>query len=590
MSIKNFPFVLLAALIFLSCQMTDKTAASVDFEITSPKPGWIYNEDTKIILALNVDTQDIVWKSSIEGDLGKGNHLLRFLSPGSHEISAEVLGVVRMCRIDVWKTDYHGNESKILLNYSPIEKKLSSGDNYSYIVTHDGSLTGFSAETIETSLTHRYFSHNSGNMEYPLRDIRLETPLISRNILIRDEMNNSRVLTKATYSNGDKRNFFIVNTASPLSEPHELESELYYFSDNLTLWLPVTGDVSETLIDECIEAVEQTILPRLKVLWGESADIDGDGRIGIVISPSINEEKLAIGFFNAADFYKRNNDINSENYNPSSNEMDVIYIAFPDDTPGSSYNVKSIVATIAHELTHAITFTNKTWRLNINGPSNAGREELFLDEGMSHLSENLCGYGVSGGNIKFLKHFLENTADYSFCEPDRFGREDSAGMRGAVCLFLSWLFWRQGGIEFSGADANIPVDRGGIAFLQALVNSPYTGWENIGKAVNADTKVLFEKMIAQINTLRRTGKYYAYKVDAVTEEPIDFFVNMKSKNSSDIIVGFPKEYDIGAMSSIGPWSFMFFPPLILKNNNLLNIKTEAQKGEVYFLNTLNIEY
>jgi hypothetical protein len=575
--------------IFHSCYITTETTVTIDFKIASPKADWIYNEDTKIMLALNVDTQDIIWKSSLDGNLGTGNHLLKFLSSGIHEISAEVLGTVRTCWITIQESGKHGKESKTLLNYSPVEKRLSSGNNYSYIITHKGSLTGCNAENIKPLLVKQYSWSDFGHTKNPIRDIHLVAPLMSEGTMLgRNKINRSQTLAAATYTKGERRKFFIINTKSPSSEAHELEAELFYISDNLTFWTPTSGDIAEELIDVCIQIVEDTILPRLKILWGESADIDGDGRIGIVIAPSINEEKLAVGFFNAADFYRRNDDINSTEYNPSSNEMDVIYIASPEDIPSSSYNVNSIVATIAHELTHAITFTNKTWIRNINGQPDAPREELFLDEGMSHLSENLCGYGVSGGNIKFLKYFLENTADYSFCEPDRLGREDSVGMRGAVCLFLSWLFWSQGGIEFLATDPNILIDRGGIAFLQALVNSPHTGWENIGRAANTETKILFEKMIAQINLLRRTGKYYEYKIDAVTEEPIDFFVNMKTKTNPNVIVGFPKEYNISTKSSIGPWAFMFFSPFTLDNDNILNIKSEFQEGTVYFFNAVDI--
>jgi hypothetical protein len=131
MSIKNLLILPAVLLTFCSCQIPNETSATIGFDITSPKPGWVYNEDTKIILALNINTQDIVWKSSLEGDLGRGNHLLRFLSPGVHEISAEVLGMVKTCRITVAQTDIARNESQVLLNYSPVEKKLSGGKNYS---------------------------------------------------------------------------------------------------------------------------------------------------------------------------------------------------------------------------------------------------------------------------------------------------------------------------------------------------------------------------------------------------------------------------------------------------------------------------
>jgi hypothetical protein len=189
-----------------------------------------------------------------------------------------------------------------------------------------------------------------------------------------------------------------------------------------------------------------------------------------------------------------------------------------------------------------------------------------------------------------MKKFFEATADYSFCEPNKYGQEDSAGMRGAMSLFLSWLFWRQGGIEFGSTDdPNILIDKGGAAFLQALVNSSDTGWETIGKAAATETKTLFEEMAAQINLLRRTGQYYEYKIDAVTKEPIDYFVNMKNEGGSDVVAGFPKEYEIGGKTSIGAWSFMFFSPYNSEDGNILSIRTEGQKGVTYFLNVLDTE-
>jgi hypothetical protein len=218
MSIKNIVIVPAVLLVFCSCQMPDETTAAIDFDITSPKPDWVYKEDAKIIFALNIDTQDIVWRSSLEGDLGRGNHLLRFLSPGLHEISAEILGTIKTCRIIVGRTDGNRKESKMLLNYSFMEKKLTEGNNYSYIITHDGSITGFSAETLEPVRSRQIAPHGSGVEEEPVRDIRLGVPGISGSMLILGKKNGTRALSTADYAVGERRDFFIANTASPYSE------------------------------------------------------------------------------------------------------------------------------------------------------------------------------------------------------------------------------------------------------------------------------------------------------------------------------------------------------------------------------------
>jgi hypothetical protein len=193
--------------------------------------------------------------------------------------------------------------------------------------------------------------------------------------------------------------------------------------------------------------------------------------------------------------------------------MDIIYIAVPDSSSDSSYSQASIIATIAHEVTHGSTFSEKTWKRHLSGNMDAQREDLFLDEGWSHLTENLCGYGVSGGNVQFLRRYFDDTAAYSFCTANRYGQDDSAGMRGAITLFLSWLFWRQGGMTWDSADPSRLVDTGGIVFLRRMLASTTTGWESIGQAYGESTDTLFQTMLTELHHARVTGTMYHFKPD-----------------------------------------------------------------------------
>ncbi len=221
-------------------------------------------------------------------------------------------------------------------------------------------------------------------------------------------------------------------------------------------------------------------------------------------------------------------------YNPSSNEMDIVYLAVPDES--TSYSNETIVATCAHELTHAVNYTNKTWKRVIAGDSSAVQEDLFLDEGWSHLGESLCGFGVSGGNLKFLSAYLKDTSRFSLCGTDALGNGDSAGRRGGMAMFLSWLFWKKGGMTWSDSNPTVPIDCGGIAFLRAMTSSSETGWESIGSAFGTSTRDLFFAFASELNASRLVDSSKSYKVDPVTGEPVYVWSNMGTIGSGEFVI------------------------------------------------------
>jgi hypothetical protein len=378
----------------------------------------------------------------------------------------------------------------------------------------------------------------------------------------------------------------VVNTQNQSGLPHELEAELYYQSERLNVWIPETAAIQPAVITALITAIEMRILPRIETIWGWPSDIDENGRFALLFAPTINEEKLAVGFFNPADFFEQNMDTTSPSYNPASNEMDILYTALPESGDGPSYSLESIIATIAHELTHAVTFTTKTWIRMQNGDSQAAREELFLDEGWSHLTENLCGFGVSGGNIRFLNRYLDDTALYSFCGANRNGQEDSAGMRGAITLFLSWLFWKSGGMEWDSLNPVALIDTGGITFLKRMVTSAETGWESIGNAFGKPTLALFNEMHSEINNYRMSDRVYQYQTDPLTNEAVDSFVNMGlvngSQNMTEIYVGFPKIFDTFSTKVLAPWSLLFMEPFFVPSETIDEINAIKYSGDIFY--------
>ncbi|MDR0495659.1 MAG: hypothetical protein LBG95_08555 [Treponema sp.] len=572
MSTKTAAFLALCLLIFSCTQEFAAYNETADFSITSPKAGWNYFEDAKIMFSVDVNTEDIRWMSSLSGFLGAGNHLTLFLPDGLHRVSAEIRGQRK--EQNVYVSPNIGGTRTILVNYSPLEIKAKGGNCSSYLYSHDGSVNNFSISSIHSVTAYSQEFINKEILYKPARDIRFPMPNAGKRI----DRIRRRSITGISYNIGDKRSFFVTNTVNQTGPPHQITAVLTYQSGALSVWLSESAALSGNGLDDCIRTVETLVIPRVEALWGKTADIDGNGRIALLFSPTINDEQAAFGFFNPADFFERNEDILSDAYNPSSNEIAVIYAALPESGPDSPYSATAIIATIAHEMAHAATFTAKTWGRIQNGNKQAQREELFLDEGWSHLTENLCGLGISGGNIEFTKRFFNDTSMYSFCGANRAGQDDSAGMRGAITLFLSWLFWEAGGMSWNSANPIMLIDRGGISFLKRMIESPDTGWESIGKAFGRPTRQLFNEFLEEMHKYRLQNSAYNYKTDPFTGEAVDFFVNMGGATG----LGFPKSSSAFTTTSLTPWSFVFMEDFNMPDDSLLMLDSGNLTENIFF--------
>jgi hypothetical protein len=590
----KLPPLLFSLFLLLSCgEEIRYIDAPVEFSIVSPVQEWKYYDDTRITLAVNVNTRDVVWRSDIVGFLGEGNHLSIFLREGIHTVTAEIQNLKREVRVNVLPIIGGEGPRSILVNYSPFESKMKGGNYYPYLHTGEGSVSNFQITggvplQTTSSLRLRSGTESAESTGSVRGEIRLPVPARGKPVT------NTPVSARAfaeTLSD-EPKTFFVINTKEQNGPAHKIEPAFFYQSDSFCILLPYWQWVNMSrgtlyLMHSFCQKIETTmIIPRVEALWGKPADIDGNRCVTIFLTSTINEEGLALGFFNPADFFERNNDINSEAYNPYSNEADILYVAFPSNLLGvddekNIYTEENIIATIAHELAHACTFTKKTWNRIKDGNSNAVREELFLDEGWSHLTENLCGLGVSGGNIKFLYEFYQNTSLYSFCGPNRInGMEDSAGMRGAISLFLSWLFWKSGGMSWDEADPLNLIDQGGISFLNKMVELPDTGWESIGKAYGSPTRLLFNEMLDEMNQYRKTGRSYIYRKHPISEEAVDFFVNMGVVG--DFNIGFPVLSQVSSPNTLPPWSFVFCDSFSLPlTENFLTFQSGKNNG-VFF--------
>jgi hypothetical protein len=137
----------------------------------------------------------------------------------------------------------------------------------------------------------------------------------------------------------------------------------------------------------------------------DPTDINGDGKVIVFYTRAVNElteegsDSYVGGFFNSRDLLPRDA-IPDQNYGgcPGSNEAEMFYMLAPDPTGVVNGNARSkgfvdtvTVATLAHELQHLI---NATRRVFINDATSL--EEVWLNEGLSHIAEELIFYRASG--------------------------------------------------------------------------------------------------------------------------------------------------------------------------------------------------
>ena len=371
----------------------------------------------------------------------------------------------------------------------------------------------------------------------------------------------------------------VLDTTNQYSTPHKVQATLSFIEDKYTIWLPDGVSVNMGAINQCRQKLNTVIIPRLSSIWGDWSDVDGDGRIAILFSKTINDEEVCLGYFNALDIFKANDEEDDSNIN----KMDIIYAGLPDTQVNTSaYNYNTISATLAHELSHLFTYSQKTYK-KIQAGILMNREELFLDEGISHLIENLCGFGVSGGNIAILSKYFENTQDYSFYLPNRLGQADSNGLRGAICLFLSWMFWKQGGITIDASNPWKIYDAGGIGFLRRLMEDNFTGLATLNSVLGKPLDQVYADFVYDMNRQRAEGSLYNYKEDPHSKEPIEFYNNMGNFTYQNKIYSLDIKTPVEANQIINtiPWSFFLIPPVQIEDESLAKISSTYTMGKLF---------
>ena len=227
--------------------------------------------------------------------------------------------------------------------------------------------------------------------------------------------------------------------------------------------------------------------------FGAPTDIDANGRVAILFTPGVNVIPGPPGGYVGGLFAGR--DMFAPTSCVASNEGEMFYMPVPDPnkTINGNYASKANLANgnlgvLVHELQHLI---NLGRRVYVNGA--AVGEEVWLNEGLSHIAEELLYYRLSGNapgsnidlalvqssqaqvdainnyqgqNLARLNTYLKAPETNS-----PFSQTDALEMRGAIWQLLRYAADKKGGVQQST--------------WSALVNSTTSGETNFNAVFGA---------------------------------------------------------------------------------------------------------
>jgi len=207
--------------------------------------------------------------------------------------------------------------------------------------------------------------------------------------------------------------------------------------------------------------------------FGAPSDIDGNGKVVILLSRTVNAlttpELIAqgarvVGFFFGVDL------IIDPVRNPHGNNREVFYGVVPNENefPGARVTHTEVVnllgGVFAHEFEHMISFNQHALIRNGN------LEDVWLDEGLAHMAEQLNGF-VEQNRFRSA-FFLDSPSEVALVSEG-----DGLDERGAAWLFVQYMYERFGGNEV----------------LNKLVQTNLVGTQNVSSAAGRSFITLFHE-------------------------------------------------------------------------------------------------
>ncbi|MEK6257446.1 MAG: hypothetical protein AABP62_02405, partial [Planctomycetota bacterium] len=268
-----------------------------------------------------------------------------------------------------------------------------------------------------------------------------------------------------------RRVLFIHSLRGSLTDPASysaINCRLVGESDSIRVYAEQTvpdGAPLDSLIAELTQLADETIGPTVQALVGPVRDVDGDGKLAVVLTSQLGP---ADGALTNVDGLTRANDFRHQVLRPIGNESDVIFLN-ANLSPG-----ERLRAVFAHEWAHAAIFSRRY------GGSGGDLEPVpteddWLNEALAHLIE-VRASGSSSNVAHRIQSFLDRPEAAPLVVRDYYRPEywRHHGCRGAAFLFLEWCL---------NQSEPLRIDR--------LIDGPSVGVEHLEQATQQSFENLF---------------------------------------------------------------------------------------------------
>jgi hypothetical protein len=263
------------------------------------------------------------------------------------------------------------------------------------------------------------------------------------------------------------------------------------------------GGFTQQQFEHFAVAYDTLVAPVIERHFGQPTDLDGREGVILFFTPEVNRltaagsERFVGGFFYSRDLFFRTQTPRLQAC-PTSNEAEVLYLMVPDPQGTINGNARSVdfvnriaLSTIGHELQHLVNAGRRLHVLQLASPF----EEVWLNEGLSHLAEEILFFEATGlprrsnltlqqlqqggpsvinavnayhvSNLLRFARFLEQPETHSV-----YDSVDNLEGRGAAQQFLRY------------AADRLPQDD--AAFLRAVTDAPQVGWANLAARVGGE--------------------------------------------------------------------------------------------------------
>ncbi|WP_460054641.1 hypothetical protein [Spirochaeta dissipatitropha] len=476
--------------------------------ILRPRDGQVFSETEKIHFLWQDNGLSTTLSSDLDGVLGTDNGFFRYLSGGNHRIKLtrqdKVLDEV-MIHIE-YGARKSGDRNTFVLNDTFNVIPVRAGRVAAMLRNHLDEIAEFEVDSNAWEGISPMQSNAAGLLltekSDPLR------PFGAITCSMDSWKNTSQPGIPRLYGNYQhfimplssevvKRVFYLpdlekLNTGLYV----QIEADLVYDDHHVQLWIDSesVNDYSAA-VAAIQEEISKLIVPRVRALWGWWIS---DVPLVILFSEKLNQNGNILGFFNPSDLFPANDSNDRYPEAVFSNQARMIYVAVPSGEYPFLDDI--ILATIGHELQHLIHFYTQTYTEIQNGFRDAPYDEVFLAEGLAHLTEVLIGYGITGGNIAFVERFFRSPHLFPLgANIDVHGKRDSAGKRGGMVAFLAWLVWEYGGVAWDEDDPGILIENGAVKLLRDIISSPHRGWRSIEYATGLSSRVLLQNWFQYIH-------------------------------------------------------------------------------------------